>query len=61
MNFWGHSFRKHGSVERMCPACGYVIGHDWSEKATKDWIKNEEGCELHCGGAWHVFTRVPIE
>lgn len=58
MKLWDHTFRKHGSVERMCPRCGYVIGHDWTEEETKAWIIHEEGCELHCGGEWHQFKRI---
>lgn len=60
MKFWGHGFRKSGSVERICMACGYVVpGTDrTTEQQIKEWIKYEEGCELHCGGEWHQFKRV---
>jgi hypothetical protein len=57
MNLWGHRFDKYGEQERICWRCGYVIGHGLSEDETKDWIKSEEGCELHCGGEWHQFKR----
>jgi hypothetical protein len=41
-------------------ACGYVVpGTDrTTEQQIKEWIKYEEGCELHCGGEWHQFKRV---
>lgn len=58
MNFWGHNFSKFGSVERICWACGYVISSDQAAEEAKRWICEEEGTELHCGGAWHVFKRV---
>lgn len=62
MNFWGHAFRPFGSVERICMACGYVVpvNAKSDEKEVMDWIKQEEGCELHCGGAWHVFKRAHL-
>lgn len=60
MNFWGHNFTDHKSVERICWACGYVTDRGLDEKETKNWIKREEGCELHCGGAWHKHKRVAL-
>lgn len=60
MRLWGHLFRNYGEEERVCRDCGYVIGSKWTEDETKDWIKQEEGCELHCGGKWHVFKRVAL-
>lgn len=58
MNFWGHNFTDFKSVERICWACGYVIDRNDNESQVKKWIKREEGCELHCGGAWHTHKRV---
>lgn len=58
MNFWGHCFVNHKSVERICLACGYVTDRGLNEKQTMRWIKREEGCELHCGGEWHKYKRI---
>ncbi len=49
--FWGHRFIDFKSVERICWACGYVIGRDWTPDEAREWIKEHEGCELWCGKA----------
>jgi hypothetical protein len=59
VNLFGHQFRNFKSCERICWTCGYVIDREGSEEEVKEWIRQEEGCELHCGGAWHVFIRRP--
>lgn len=59
MNLWGHHFRDFKSCERICWKCGYVIDRNSDEAEIKRWIEEEEGCELHCGGAWHKHKRVP--
>ena len=60
MQFWGHTFTDFKSCERICWVCGYVIDRDSDESEVKEWIKREEDCELHCGGAWHKHKRVAL-
>jgi hypothetical protein len=59
MNFWGHNFRDFKSCERICWACGYVIDRNDNEEEVKQWMRDMEGCDLHCGGAWHIYKRIP--
>lgn len=40
----------------MCRVCGYVVPR-LSDGDTRQWIKDEEGSELWCGGAWHEHIR----
>ena len=56
IEIWGHKFVNFKSVERICLACGYVVGRQELEESL-EWIKDHEGCELWCGGSWHIFKR----
>jgi hypothetical protein len=61
MKFWDHTFRKFGEVERICMTCGYVTPAPATEQEVKDWMRQHNGAEWWCGGAWHHFDVRPAD